>query len=231
MDSAAKRNKKKRIVKKIFLLCCAVTAGLIILLLLMFVHRPEYYNPLGVKNGEEVNPYFTHYLAPEFYNNIQLDEPFELIVPQKELNEMITDGATLNFQWPVKLNGASFDAPAVIFMQDKIVLMGKVVFAGVSFVVTIIAEPVMDEQGFIVLNIRQVRVGTVNVTPIAAMLADRIFAKKIQKHEDDDWIKGLSAACLSNTPYEPVFECNEIKVRIVDLKIVDSKLTLRFQPE
>ena len=204
---------------------------LLVLLFLMFAHRPVYYSPLDTKNSEEVNPYFTHYLAPEFYNNIQLDEPFELVVPQKELNEMITDGATLNFQWPVKLNGASFDAPAVMFLQDKIVLMGKVVFAKMSFVVTVIAEPVMDERGFIVLNVRQVRVGTVNVTPIAAMLAEGIFTKKIEKHEDDDWIKGLSAACLSNTPYEPVFECNEIPVRITALKIEDSKLTLRFKPE
>ena len=231
MNSSVKRGKKRRVRKRIFLVSFAVLVGLIVLLFLMFKHNPDYYKPLATKNSEEVNPYFTHYLAPEFYNNIQLDKPFELVVPQKELNEMITDGATLNFQWPVNLNGASFDAPAVIFMQDRIVLMGKVVFAKMSFVVTIIAEPVMDEQGFIVLNIRQVRVGTVNVTAIAAMVADGIFKNKIQKHENDDWIKGLAAACLSNTPYEPVFECNEIEVRIVGVELADKKLTLRFQPE
>ena len=224
------KKKKQKTSKTIYVISIVVT-GVLLILFLMFTKSPSQYQPLEATESGEVHRYLTHYLAPQFHNEIQLDKPFEVIVPQKELNEMIVDRSTLDIDWPVKLDGLTFSAPAVVFSKDTALLMGRVSFGPISVVVSVAAQPKLAENGELFLNVRRVRVGSVNVTPLATVLAEGVFAEQMELNPELDWIGGLASACLSNEPYEPVFDAYESKIRLISVQLEDRKLTLRFEPE
>lgn len=224
------KKKKYKGLKTLYVIAIFI-AGVLLILFLMFMKTPSHYQPLETTNSGQVHRYLTHYLAPQFHNEIQLDKPFEVIVPQKELNEMIVDRSTFDIDWPVKLDGLTFSAPAVVFSKDTILLMGRVGFGPISVVVSVAAQPKLAEKGKLLLNIRRVKVGSVNVTPLAMVLAEGVFAEQMELNPELDWIGGLASACLSNEPYEPVFDAYESKIRLISVQLEDRKLTLRFEPE
>ena len=92
-------------------------------------------------------------------------------------------------------------------------------------------DRIIGLAGMLLLNIRRVRVGTVNITTLASILAKGVFKEQTELHPKQDWVKGLAGACLTNEPYEPVFDAYDEKIRLCGLEIVDKKLTLRFKPE
>ena len=178
--------KKKHKASKTLYVIAIVIGGILLILFLMFTKTPSQYQPLESTNSGQVHRYLTHYLAPQFHNEIQLEKPFEVIVPQKELNEMIVDRSTLNIDWPVKLDGVTFSAPAVVFGKDMILLMGRVGLGPVSVVVSVVTQPKLDDNGMLLLNIRTVRVGTVNVTTLASVLAGGVFKEQVELNPEQD---------------------------------------------
>jgi hypothetical protein len=226
-----KKHKVVKIALRTLYVVSVLIAAALLILFLMFTRTPGQYQPLESTDTGQVHRYLTHYLAPQFHNEIQLDEPFEVIVPQKELNEMIVDRATLDIDWPVKLDSLTISAPAIVFSKDTILIMGRVGFGPVSVVVSALAQPELDDSGMLWLNVRRVTVGTLNITPLATVLARGVFREQMERHPGQDWIKGLASACLANEPYEPVFDAYESKIRLISVQIEDRILTLRFEPE
>jgi hypothetical protein len=226
-----KKHKVVKITLRTFYIVSVLIAGALLILLLMLTKTPRQYQPLESTETGQVHQYLTHYLAPQFYNEIQLDKPFEVIIPQKELNEMIVDRSTVDIDWPVKLDSLTFSAPAVVFYRDTILLMGRVGLGPVSVVVSVVAQPKLDESRMLWLNVQTVRVGTLNVTAVALVLAKGVFKEQIERYPEQDWIKGLASACQSNEPYEPVFDAYESRIRLISAEIEEGRLTLRFEPE
>ena len=58
-------------------------------------YKPIEHNSDNYRPGE-VSPYLTNDLLPKIYNGAQRSEPFELVVTQDGLNDIIT-----HFDWPV----------------------------------------------------------------------------------------------------------------------------------
>jgi len=214
-----------------FYIVSVLTAAAVLILFLMLTKTPGQYRPLESKETGQVHRYLTHYLAPQFHNEIQLDKPFEVIVPQKELNEMIVDSSTVDIDWPVKLDGLTFSAPAIVFSKDTILLMGRVSLGPVSVVVSTLAQPELDDSGMLWLNLHRVTVGTLHVTPLALVLAKGVFQEQIERYPEQDWIKCLASSYLTNEPYEPVFDAYESRIRLISAEIEEGRLTLRFDPE
>lgn len=231
MELKKKKHKFVKIALRTLCFVSVLIAVALLILLLMLTKTPSQYQPLESTDTGQVHKYLTHYLAPQFHNEIQLDEPFEVIVPQKELNEMIVDRATLDIDWPVKLDSLTISAPAIVFSKDTILIMGRVGIGPVSVVVSALAQPELDDNGMLWLNVRRVTVGTLNVTPLASVLARGVFKEQIERYPEQDWIKGLASACLANEPYEPVFDAYESKIRLISVQIEEGRLTLRFEPE
>jgi hypothetical protein len=231
MKLKIKRSKHRKVALHILCVVCAVVVAVIIVCLAMLTHRPRQYQPLPRTTSDEVNPYLTHYLAPQVNNNIQIDKPFEVIVPQKELNEIIADEGSLGWSWPVKLNGVTFDRPIVIFAPKRVMLMGIVDYAGFPIVVTVIADPALDNRGLLSLNLRKVKAGIINITPLAKVIAGKVFAHQINKHDTELWLRSLCDALLANKPFEPVFPTYENKdILLTGAEIEQQQLTLRFRP-
>jgi hypothetical protein len=232
MELKVKRTKRARNILRAFFVSVIVLAVAAVALVYLLTYVPKLYSPLQPSDSDEVNPYLTHYLAPNFHNNIVIDRPFDVIVPQKNLNEIIVDEDSMGWSWPYSLNGVTFSAPSMVFTDDSIVLMATVEYAGLPIVVSIIGSPKLDDEGMLALNIDKMTAGAVNITGVAKYLAGRIIPEQVNVVEDDQWLKDLAGAIESNAPFDPVFPVigSDKHIRLTKAEITEGKLVLGFAP-
>ena len=222
-----KKRKKRKFKKRYWLLIDLAIAIVIVALLL---YKPARYKPAAVGpagNERQVSPYLTNVLLPQLHNGAQRDEPFELVVTQKGINEIITWS-----KWPKESEEVRFSAPVVFFVPDSIILMGTANIKGMEFVITIVAELSLDEEGLLNLQVAKVKVGTVNITLLAKILARRMYAQSLAGIDIDmgDWRTRIAASLLNNEPFEPVFKVEDKKVRVEEITVTREKLTIRLVP-
>ena len=216
---------KKRKFKKLYWLLLALAAASIPFVLLLY--KPAHYDPPRLIRTKEVSPYLTHELSPQFYNGAQLGEPFDLVVLQKGINEIIAWS-----EWPKEFDGISLSAPAVLFVPDCIVLMAAVNIKGVELVVTIVAEPTIDDRGLLNLWVNKVKVGAVNITFLAKVLAKTMYQQRLAATpiNTQDLRALIAASILNDEPFEPVFRAEDKKVRVKKITIKQEKLILHLTP-
>lgn len=197
----------------------------------LLLYRPGRYKPADFSSGNykrgEVSPYLTHQIGPAFNKGVQYREPFELVVAQKGINDIITRG-----NWPMESEGILLYAPAVLFVPGAVVLMGTADIKGMEFVVTIELEPKIDEQGLLNLRVAKVKVGAMNITPLAKMMAKKMYMQRINALDvDTEAVQTkIAASLLNDEPFEPVFSIDDKKVRIEKITVDKEKLLLRLVP-
>lgn len=227
----AKVQKKKRL-RKLYWLLADLAISLIILGLVLY--RPAGYQPVKVVYTRQVSTYLTNELLPQFYNGAQRGEPFDVIVTQKGITDMVSRS-----RWPKESGGATFSAPVVLFVPGSVVLMGAVTIQGVEFVVTIELESSFDEAGLMNLRASKVKVGAMNVTLLARIIARKMYARRAAAVPIDreDWRAKIAASLLNDEAFEPILNVREFvvegrgqKVRIEKITIEQEKLTLRLIP-
>ena len=230
----SKVRKKKKFKKRYWLLLDLALAAIILALLF---YKPTRYRPpdaVGADNKqEEISQYITNELLPELYNGAQRDEPFDLEVFQKGINDTIA-----RFEWPRESEGVILSAPTVFFVTDNIVLMGTANIKGAELVVTIVAKPALNENGLLNLNVQKVKIGAMNITPVAKMLAKRMYSERMASIAVDikDLRAKIAASLLNEEPFEPIFNINSIfedldkKLRVQKITIAQKKLTIRLVP-
>jgi len=228
-ETDLKIRKKARFKKLICWLLVDLAVAAIIFALLLY--RPGRYKPAEFGSGNykrgQVSPYLTHDLSPKIYNGTQRGKPFELVVTQKGINEIITRG-----NWPMESEGILLYAPAVLFVPGAVVLMGTADFKGVEFIITIELEPKIDEQGLLNLQVTKVKVGAMNITPLAKMVAKKMYTQRLAAIPiDTEAVQTkIVASLLTDEPFEPVFKIDDKKVRIEKIAVAEEKLLLRLVP-
>ncbi len=218
--------RKKRKFKKLYWLL-PVLAAVPVSLVLLLLYKPARYDPPDFAYTREVSPYLTHELSPQLYNGAQYDEPFDLVVEQRGINDIIS-----RYDWPKEFDGVSFSAPAVLFVPDSIVLMGTVNIKGVEFVVTIVAEPKIDDQGLLNLWVTRVKVGAVNITLLARVMAGTMYQQRlaVAPINTQDLQAKIAGSLLNDEPFLPVFDVEDKKLRIEKITIKQEKLILHLTP-
>lgn len=221
-----KRTRLKKLIVWLF-----IDLVVVAVLLILLLHKPSRYTPADIDSFDhepgQVCPYLTHELSPQFYNGVQRGEPFELVIQQKGVNEIVA-----GWGWPRMSEGAMLYAPAVLFVPNSVVLMGTVSIKGVDFVVTIVLEPKINEAGLADLRITDVKVGAMNITPLAKLIAKKMYAKRIDTaHVDTKAVEAkIAASLLNGESFEPVFEVEKRRVRIEKITVDNEKLTVRLVP-
>lgn len=230
----SKARKKKKFKKRYWLLLDLALATIVLALLF---YKPARYKPTesvpAGNNQDQISPYLTNVLLPQLYNGAQRDEPFDLDINQKGINETIA-----RFQWPRESNGVTLSAPTIFFVPDSIVLMGTASIKGAELVVTVVAKPRLDEEGLLHLYVDKVKIGAMNITPVARLLAKRMYAERVESvHVDlNDLRAKIAASLLNEEPFEPILNVNDIfedmnkKVRMEKITIAQKKLTIRLVP-
>ena len=223
-------NKKKKYKKAAcWLLVDFAIASIIFALLLYKPSRyiPPEVSPNGQKQGR-VHPYLTH-LTSELYNNAQRDEPFELVVIEERINETIGRS-----KWINESEGVTFSVPIVLFVPENVVLMGTANIKGADFIVTIILEPSVNQQGLLNLQMTKVKIGAMNITPLARIVAKRMYQNRIATMPIDmeDLQTKIAASLLDNEPFDPIFPVpgTRVRVRVEKVTVTKGKLILHFVP-
>ncbi len=216
---------KKRV--RLLLIVSAVISAVVVIVFVLLFHRPAYYKPLHFAGSREVSLYLTNELLPELYNGAQRQEPFNLVVTQSGINDIVA-----RFEWPQKFGSIRFSAPMVFFSPGNIVLMGTVVMEGAEFVGTVVAEPSLDAEGLLNLQVASVKIGAVDITPLAKVLARRICQQQFAEAGigAEDMQAQVAASLLDGEPFRPVFKIVDKKVRVEKIMIEQKKLTIRFVP-
>ena len=218
--------KKARLKKLACWLLVDLSVAAVIFALLLY--EPGRYSPAepGQYTRGQVHPYLTH-LSSELYNGAQRGKPFELVVTQKEINEIVA-----GLGWPKMSEGIMLYSPAVLFVPGSIVLMGTADIKGMEFVVTVVLELKVDEQGFLNLQVAKVKIGAMNITPLAKMMAKKMYAQRLANMPIDTEAlqTKIAASLLNDQPFDPVIRVENRKVRVAKITVAEEKLTLGLVP-
>jgi len=78
----------------------------------------------------------------------------------------------------------------------------------------------------------KVKVGAMNITPLAKMMAKKMYEQRVAAISIDTKTvqTKIAASLLNDEPFEPVFEIDDKKVRIEKITIAKEKLLLRLVP-
>lgn len=220
-----KKSRRKKLI--LWLLIDLVVAAIVLSLLL---YKPAQYHPVipataADPNGNRVHPYLSHELMPELYNGAQDRRPFEMVVLDGRLNEAIAQAG-----WLQESAGITLSAPAVAFTPARVVLMGTANIEGAELVVTVEIGPQMTDDGRLNLLVEKVKIGAMNITPLARMMARKMYQERIASGPVDagDWRTKIAASLLNEEPFEPVFPVEDKWVRLKSFDVTPGKLIARF---
>jgi len=216
---------KKRRRKLIILL--AVDAAIAVIFFTLLLYTPGRYNPPRPTDNNEVGQYLTHELLAELYNNAQYDEPFELVIEQAGINDAIARA-----DWPVEFDEVLFETPQVFFVSEAILVMEPVKLKGLEFVITARISPLIDEQGLLHLKFETMKVGAMNLTPVARIIGQKMYEHHIAMADINtkDLRACIAAALFAKTPFQPVLQMGRRKVQVERIDIEHSRLTIGFSP-
>jgi hypothetical protein len=226
------KNRKTRKKSRLRRLACWLVVDLAVAAVIvgLLLYRPGRYKPLAndsFKPGQ-VSPYLTH-LSSEIYNGAQLREPFEVVVTQEAINDMIARG-----DWPKEYEGVMLYAPAAVLDAETIALMGTANVKGMEFVVTIELKPKIDERRLLNLEVAKLKVGAMNITPLAKMIAKKMYAEQVASVpvDKDAWQTRIAASLLNEEAFEPIFPTGDkdIRVRVEKAAVQKERLVLRLVP-
>lgn len=218
-----KKSRRRRLLRWL-----AVDLAIAAIVIGVLVYRPSGYRPIAPAadpNGRTVHPYLHRDLASTFYNNAQEQRPFAMTVLDQSLNEAIAGQ-----KW--QSEGVALSSPQVLFASGRVVLMGMADVEGAGFVVTVELKPQMTEQGRLDLAVEKVKVGAMNVTPLARMMARKMYQEQVDTGavDMDNLATKIAASLLMGQPFEPVVEVDDKWVRLKSFDIIQGKLIAQFVP-
>ncbi len=229
MATDSKIHKKSRRKKLVLWLLIDLAVAAVVFALL--IYRPGRYDPAdfdsyGLESGQ-VSPYLTHELSPQVYNNSQRGEPFDLVVTQSGVNEIIA-----GLGWPKFSEGIMLYAPAVLFVPGSVVLMITANVKGVELIITIELEPKIDERKLLNLHVVKVKVGAVNITWLARMMGKKMYTERLAMLPVDTEAlqTKIVGSLLNEESFEPVFRVEDNKVRVEKITVYQEKLTVHLVP-
>jgi len=211
--------------KKLFwvLTVLAVIAVTVIIIAAMLFHTPSHYQPLKITDGGVMSVYLTNYLLPDFYNGVQYQQPFDLVVTQSGINDVVA-----RFKWPRKFGSVDISDPVVFFTSDTMVVMATASVDGASLIATLIAEPKIDDAGLLNLHISAVKLGAMDITLLAKVFAADLYQKK--NAPKDRFGDKAVRSMLYDEPFDPYFQIDDKKARLQNITLEPKKLTLSIVP-
>lgn len=217
-------SKKKRLKKLICWLVIDLSVAFIIFTLLLY--KPGRYRPENIET-DEVSPFLLK-LSSEINNKSQLGKPFEIVITQEALNDII-----IRADWPKESEGVLLYAPAALINPDVVVLMGTADFQGIEFILTIELQARLNEQDLMSISVPKIKIGAVNITPLAKITAKKMYAERLKELGDINtytWQTKIVASLLNEEVFEPVFEIEGQTIRVEKIIIEEGKLTVNLIP-
>ena len=227
-EKTTNRGKKKKS-RLVYWLVADVVFGLAFVSLLLY--KPSGYRPIATamdpNQPQPVHRYLTH-LSSQLYNGMQAREPFVIDLLERGVNASI-----LQARWPMESEGITFEAPKVSMTPEGITVLGMASYEGVDLAIRIEGVPRLTQEGQLNLHIAAVRIGALNVTLLARMLARRMVQAELAwfTHEPEDARTQIARSFLEDRPFDPLFEWEDKQVRLTHLVLEKGRVRLTLAPE
>ena len=212
-------SRKKRRRRRVLLLWILADVIVVIVILALLFHNPAGYRPNKQITGEgeyRVVPRYWTYLSSQIYNQAQLGMPFTITLDQERVNEAIAQA-----KWPQRSDQVALYAPTATFANNQLTLMGPVEVSGTDLVITTVLIPIIDANGLAQLDIDVIRIGALNVTPVAKLMIRKAYQEQVQYmlHDQERIENKILASLLANTAFDPIITIRNIDRRVVDVRI------------
>jgi len=206
-----------------------LSAGLVILLFVFWFvglfRTPPYYRPVKFIADGNMSQYLTNYILPELNNKSQYGQPFDLVISEAGINDIIVRHIDAD-----SLRQANLSDLSVAFRGGRILLTGKTVYYGIDFVVTIVLKPYIDKEGYFLLKESQIEAGRSRI-PFAGEAVKRKVLEGLVRFINNLDIGDFNEASLNNRRIEPVFSLNHRRHRIEKITVGDKELIIHFLPQ
>ncbi len=216
-----KRKHKVRIILAVLGLVLLAITGVTMILLGTV---PGMYRPFERPGSGQVSPYITHDMAPDFFTGMQEGRPFEMVFQQWGVNEMLALSTE-----PMTFGEFAVSSPNVVFYPDSLVLMATVQVKNVSSVLSITAQPVMDKDGRLNLNIGSAKLGAVPVLGLIRRIGQQA-ADEYLVGTDEQEFAGIVNSVLNNEPFDPLVSVSKYTMRLKALTLEEGKVKLLIEP-
>jgi uncharacterized protein YpmS len=206
-----------------------LSAGLITLLFMFWFvglfRTPRHYRPVESVADGNISQYLTNYILPELHNKSQYGQPFDLVVSETGINDIIARHVDLN-----SLRQAGLSNLSVVFKPGRILLTGKAVYCGFDFIVTIVLKPYIDKEGQFFLGVSKVQVGNSRVPFVAETLKRKVL-EGLDGFSNSSDVTDFVKVLFNNGRIEPMFSINHKKLNVEKITTQDKELIIRFLPE
>lgn len=214
------------------LIWICVDLSIAAVLLLLLFHRPSTYHPQLTPDPTGLGPDPQDYLddlLSELLRQARRGRAFELVVLEQDVNMAISGKMWMDYATQVSLHGLT-----VGFSEDGIEIMGTAQFKAANLVVSGLIAPSIDSEGMLRLDIKKVKVGALNLTPVAVAIARHMFSHQLEavgpEIDLNDIRTKIAAALLAGRAFEPVFDSGNARFRMVAIGLAQGKALLRFEP-
>lgn len=222
-----KDSQKSKKIKKFILPVFFFLLAMLILALVLVAHKPAQYAPVKITDKNLISPYLTHQLLPTVYNNSQLDEPFELVITQEGLNDIVA-----RLPQPITLNNINLVGPQVILTSMQITMMATVKAKPLNPVLTIELNPFINKQGLLIFCVNRVMLGDIGITSITMSRGKKAYSNWLSSTGTDpnDLAARVCRSLLDNEPFEPTFEVGDRTLRISKIDMATKIVTILLTP-
>ncbi len=186
---------------------------------------PGHYKIIKPGSDGQVSQYLTNHILPELYNKSQYNQPFDLVVSEDGINDIIARQIDSN-----SLQRSGFSNLSVTFKRGRILLTGRTVYHGFSFVVTIVLKPYINKEGYFCPKVSKVQAGTSRIPFVAETMKRRVLYR-LAGLSKDSGTADFVGMLFNSGKIEPVFSFNHRKLRIEKITVQNKQLTIQFLPE
>lgn len=228
------RPKKKW--RRKLLLWLLVDLGVAIVILVMLFYTPRGYTPnkeITNQGPRKIVPRYWSWLGSEIYNQSQLGVPFDVVIEEDRLNEAIRQGT-----WPQTSDSVKLYAPTASLQESQLQLRGTAELSGAEFILTIEIGGDVDPNGIARLSLTGIKVGAMNITPVAKLVARKAYQHQIAyMMADPNRIETkLLSSLLDNQPFDPVFQVRNVNrrqatVRVTAIEVHPGEIIARMTPQ
>ena len=216
------QGKKKKKSRLVYWLVADLVFGLAFVSLLLY--KPSGYQPIATSMdpNQPVHRYLTH-LSSELYNGMQTREPFVIDLLEGGINESI-----LQARWPMESEGITFEAPRVSMTPEGVTVVGMASYEGIDLAIRLEGVPTLTQKGRLNLHVAAVRIGALNVTLLARMVARKMVQAKFAwfTNEPQDTRTQITRSFLEDRPFDPLFAWEDRQVRLTHLVLAQGRVQL-----
>jgi predicted PurR-regulated permease PerM len=204
----------------------ALIIGLVVILWFVGLFRtPTNYRIIRPPDDAYASQYLTNYILPQLLNKSQYNQPFELVISETGINDIIVRHVDAN-----SLRQSNLSNLSVAFTKSRVLLTGKTVYCGLDFIVTIILKPYISREGYFFLKVPEIQAGRSRIPFIVETVKRKIL------QELADFLNGLdiadsTRALFNSRRIEPVFSLNHRKLRIDKITVQNKELLIHFLPQ